>query len=239
MAAILVPALVQAAPGAEDTGAAVAEAVKAAKKQAATLQVPENQHRLEGCAAAEQAFNQYQAPAFQKKLQQKQNDLLVMQSKDTQDYAHEGKESDLNGSLILFLSSALPLETLQAFLKELSLVDSYNDKHTISAVMPGLPRGLDNMAANFHYFSQILQIDPACRSTPENDCPWLALPLHIDPTLFQRYGVGATPALVFDNGQDQWLIHGDAGLAVLLDEIAKAAKSQALHLITKRLRGSH
>ena len=91
----------------------------------------------------------------------------------------------------------------------------------------------------FHYFSQILQIDPACRSTPENDCPWLALPLHIDPTLFQRYGVGATPALVFDNGQDQWLIHGDAGLAVLLDEIAKAAKSQALHLITKRLRGSH
>ena len=45
--------------------------------------------------------------------------------------------------------------------------------------------------------------------------------------------------LVFDNGQDQWLIHGDAGLAVLLDEIAKAAKSQALHLITKRLRGSH
>ena len=240
MAAILVPALAQAAPGAEDTSTAVAEAVKAAQDQAATLQVPENKHTVEGCAAAEQAFNQYQeAAAFQEKLQQKQNDLLVMQSKDTQDYAHEGKESDLNGSLILFLSSALPLETLQAFLKELSLVDSYNDKHTISAVMPGLPRGLDNMAANFHYFSQILQIDPACRSTPENDCPWLALPLHIDPTLFQRYGVGATPALVFDNGQDQWLIHGDAGLAVLLDEIAKAAKSQALHLITKRLRGSH
>ena len=237
MAAILVPALVQAAPGAEDTGAAVAEAVKAAKKQAATLQVPENQHRLEGCAAAEQAFNQYQAPAFQKKLQQEQ--IAITTRQGIAGKAPIAPDDNINGSLTLFLSSALPLETLQAFLKELSLVDSYNDKHTISAVMPGLPRGLDNMAANFHYFSQILQIDPACRSTPENDCPWLALPLHIDPTLFQRYGVGATPALVFDNGQDQWLIHGDAGLAVLLDEIAKAAKSQALHLITKRLRGSH
>ena len=237
MAVILVPALAQAALGAEDTSTAVAEAVKAAKNQAATLQVPENKHRLEGCAAAEQAFNQYKAPAFQEKLQQEQIAITTRQGIAAK--TSVAPDDDINGSLVLFLSSALPLETLQAFLKELSQVGGDNAIPNISAVMPGLPEGLEDMAGNLHYFSQILQIDPACRSTPENDCPWLALPLHIDPTLFQRYGVGATPALVFDNGQDQWLIHGDAGLAVLLDEIAKAAKSKALHLITKRLRGSH
>ena len=56
--------------------------------------------------------------------------------------------------------------------------------------------------------------------------------------MFARYTITEVPALVHDNGQDSWSIHGEAELAYLLEKIGKAANNPTLDNISVRLRGN-
>ena len=221
--------------GATGVGAAVTETVEAARKQAKTLQMPENRHRGQGYEAAQQVYERYQSPPFQQKLQQEQQKIVQGEilAKGTEE--KQAAPEAIPGSLFLFLSSSVPQETLQAYMRDLSLVESL----PVRAVLPGLPMGLDNLRENQGFFSRILQIDPACRTGPDHNCPWLPVPLHIDPILFTRFGISAAPALLYELGGNHWLIQGDAGLATLVELLARASESPALQQLSLRLRGSH
>ena len=221
--------------GAAGVGAAVTETVEAARKQAKTLQMPENRHRGQGYEAAQQVYERYQSPPFQQKLQQEQQKIVQGEilAKGTEE--KQAAPEAIPGSLFLFLSSSVPQETLQAYMRDLSLVESL----PVRAVLPGLPMGLDNLRENQGFFSRILQIDPACRTVPDHNCPWLPVPLHIDPILFTRFGISAAPALLYELGGNHWLIQGDAGLATLVELLARASESPALQQLSLRLRGSH
>lgn len=64
------------------------------------------------------------------------------------------------------------------------------------------------------------------------------MPLKVNPVLFAKFNITEVPALVYSNGQDSWVIHGEAELAYLLEKIGKAANSPALADISARLRGN-
>lgn len=51
------------------------------------------------------------------------------------------------------------------------------------------------------------------------------MPLKVNPDLFARYNINEVPALVYDNGQDSWSIHGEAELVYLSEKVGKAANS--------------
>ena len=221
--------------GAAGVGAAVTETVEAARKQAKTLQMPENRHRGQGYEAAQQVYERYQSPPFQQKLQQEQQKIVQGQALTKGSTEKQTAPEDIPGSLFLFLSSSVPQETLRAYMQDLSLAKNLPTR----AVLPGLPMGLDDLRENQKFFRRILQVDPACRTVPDHNCPWLPVPLHIDPTLFTRFDISEAPALVYELGEDHWLIHGDAGLAALVELLARAAESQVLQQLSLRLRGDH
>ncbi len=221
--------------GAAGIGAAVTETVEAARKQAKTLQVPKNRYRGQGYEAAQQVYEHYQSPAFQQKLQHEQQKIMQGQVLTKGSTEKQTAPEDIPGSLFLFLSSSVPQETLRAYMQDLSLAKNLPTR----AVLPGLPMGLDDLRENQKFFRRILQVDPACRTVPDHNCPWLPVPLHIDPTLFTRFDISEAPALVYELGEDHWLIHGDAGLAALVELLARAAESQVLQQLSLRLRGNH
>ena len=136
-------------------------------------------------------------------------------------------------SVSLFLSSSLPEAMVNRYLIDIGRTG----EQWIAPVLFGLPQGLEGKRINADYFARVMQADPGCRDTPESPCQRLAVPLRVNPELFIRYNITEVPALVYDNGQDSWSIHGEAELAYLLEKVGKAANSPVLAGISDRLRG--
>lgn len=136
-------------------------------------------------------------------------------------------------SVYLFLSSSLPKPVVNRYLIDIGRTG----EQRIVPVLFGLPEGKEGKSIDADYFSRVMQADPGCRDTPKSPCQRLALPLRVNPVLFTRYNITEVPALVYDNDQDSWSIHGEAELAYLLEKVGKAANSPALTGISARLRG--
>ena len=137
------------------------------------------------------------------------------------------------GSVYLFLSSSVPEVVVNRYLIDIGRTG----EQRIVPVLFGLPEGKEGKRIDADYFSRVMQADPECQDTPKSPCQRLAVPLKVNPGLFSRYNISEVPALVHDNGQDSWSIHGEAELAYLLEKIGKAANSPALAGISTRLRG--
>ena len=136
-------------------------------------------------------------------------------------------------SIYLFLSSSVPEAVVNRYLIDIGRTG----EQRIVPVLFGLPQGLAGKRFNADYFSRVMQADPECRDTPKSPCQRLTLPLKVNPVLFTRYTISEVPALVYDNGQDSWSIHGEAELAYLLEKVGKAANNPTLDNIIARLRG--
>ena len=108
----------------------------------------------------------------------------------------------------------------------------------IIPVLQGLPRELADKAGNSRYFSRVLRQQPECRNSGANRCPWLPVTIQVNPARFSQYAITQVPALVYDNGQDTWVIQGEAELAFLLEKLAQAANSPTLASLSTRLRGA-
>ena len=136
-------------------------------------------------------------------------------------------------SVYLFLSRSVPETVVNRYLIDIGRTG----EQRIVPVLFGLPEGMEGKRINADYFSRVMQADPGCRNTPETPCHRLKVPLKVNSELFTRYNITEVPALVYDNGQDSWSIHGEAELAYLLEKVGKAANNPALAGISARLRG--
>ncbi|MDD2468588.1 MAG: TrbC family F-type conjugative pilus assembly protein [Desulfobulbus sp.] len=213
----------------------VEKVLEQAGKIRETMTVPKNSHPLEGQEAARKTMEQFQTPDFQEKLRCQRESIQGENQKQEQTSVTQGKGtlSDQE-SVYLFLSSSMPEAMVNRYLIDVSRTG----EQRIVPVLLGLPQGLAGKRVNADYFSRVMQADLGCRDTPEAHCQRLEVPLKINPELFTRYNITEVPALVYDNGQDSWSIHGEVELAYLLEKVGKAANSPALAGISIRLRGN-
>lgn len=199
-----------------------------------TMTVPENSHAEEGLEAARKTAEQFQSPAFQEKLRCQMERIQQSGPQQEQAIASQGKGTlTAQESVYLFLSSSMPEAVVNRYLIDVSRTG----EQRLVPVLFGLPQGLAGKHFNADYFSRVMQDDPGCRDTPKSPCQRLAVPLKVNPALFARYNIDEVPALVYDNGQGSWSIHGEAELVYLLKKVGKAANSPALAGISARLRG--
>ena len=212
----------------------VEKVLEQAGKLRDTMTVPENRHALEGQEAARKTMEQFQTLDFQEKLRCQMESIQGNNPKQEQTSATQGKGT-LSGQEVvyLFLSSSLPEAMVNQYLIDIGRTG----EQRIVPVLFGLPQGLEGKRVNADYFSRVMQADPECRDTPKSPCQRLEVPLKVNTVLFARYNINQVPALVYDNGQDSWSIHGETELAYLLKNIGKAANSPALASISARLRG--
>lgn len=215
-------------------GEQVEKIVQQARATAETMHLPENAHNDKGQEAARQSVEKLNAPAFREQLRCQMERIQNSNSKQEQPSATQGKGTlAAQETVYLFLSSSMPEAMMNRYLIDVSRTG----EQRIVPVLFGLPQELAGKRVNADYFSRVMQADPECQDTPESPCQRLAVPLKVNPVLFTRYNISEVPALVYDNGQDSWSIHGEAELAYLLEKIGKAANSPALAGISARLRG--
>jgi hypothetical protein len=218
-----------------EAGEQIEKIVEQAMKTAEALRLPENAHNDKGQEAAQQTAKEYNSPDFQEKLRCQ---IEKIQHKGTpQEQARAAKVKgrlSVQESVYLFLSSSVPEAMVNRYLIDVSRTG----EQRIVLVLFGLPQGLAGKRVNADYFSRVMQADPGCRDTPNSPCQRLEVPLKVNPELFARYNINEVPALVYDNGQDSWSIHGETELAYLLEKVGKAANSPTLAGISARLRGN-
>jgi len=199
-----------------------------------TMTVPENSHAQEGMEAARSTAEQFNSPGFQEKLRCQMERIQQSGPQQEQAIALQGKGTlTAQESVYLFLSSAMPEAVVNRYLIDIGRTG----EQRMVPVLFGLPQGLAGKRLNADYFSRVMQANPGCRDTPETPCQRLAVSLKVNPVLFTRYTINEVPALVYDNGQDSWSIHGDTELAYLLEKVGKAANNPAITGISVRLRG--
>jgi conjugal transfer pilus assembly protein TrbC len=220
---------------ARDRAAAVdvAELVKRVQETGQTMRLPENVATAEGSKAARQVLERFQAPVFQEVLQEQERSIMEKMNIEIPMVTSGKPEEDSTAeSFYLFFSSAMPEETVHAYLEDIARAGS----DSITPVLHGFPFGLSDKAGNGRYFNRVLQQDPACRDTPDLRCQRLPVAIRINPALFAQYGITEVPALVYVSGEDSWLIQGDAGLAVLLQRISREVSSPVLTRLVNNLR---
>ena len=218
----------------KEAGEQVEKIVKQARKTAETMRLPENIHEQEGQKAARQSVEKLNSPAFQEKLQCQMERIQQGESPQEQPMKAQDKSTlTTKESVYLFLSSSAPESVVNRYLVDIGRTG----EQRIMPVLFGLPQGLAGKRVNADYFSRVMQADPECQDTPKSPCQRLAVPLKVNPGLFSRYNISEVPALVYDNGQDSWLIRGEAELAYLLEKVGKAANNPTLDNISARLRG--
>jgi hypothetical protein len=213
----------------------IEKVLEQAGKLRETMTVPKNSHAGEGLEAARQTAERFSSPAFKEKLRCQVE--RIQQSEPQQEQAKVAKDKGTlaaQESVYLFLSSSVSEAMVNRYLIDVSR----SGEQRIAPVLFGLPQGLAGKRGNAEYFSRVMQADPGCRDTPDAPCQRLAVPLKVNPELFARFNITEVPALVFENGQDSWSIHGEAELAYLLEKIGKAANSPAIASISARLRGN-
>ena len=215
-------------------GLAVEKVVDKARAAATTLELPANRHTEAGAVAARQVMERFTAPTVQERLQGERAKVAVtMTATKADDPEEQAGPLAASEHLYLFLSSSMNEDALRHLLAG---IDSLGDEQIVP-VFAGLPHGIDNWPGNTRFFQQVLQAESTCRDTATNTCERLQVPLRINPVLFRQYGVTEVPTLVYDNGSRTWTVQGEAGLAVLLERMNKAANSPALAGLIASLRG--
>ncbi len=216
-------------------GEQVEKVVEQARKTAETMSLPENVHKQEGQEVARQSVERLNASTFREQVRCQIERIQAGNLKQEQVSATQGKGTlSAQENIYLFLSSSMPEAVVNRYLIDVSRTG----EQRLVPVLFGLPQGLAGKRLNADYFSRVMQADPGCRDTTETPCQRLAVPLRVNPELFARYTINEVPALVHDNGQDSWSIHGEAELAYLLEKIGKAANNPTLDNISVRLRGN-
>ena len=215
-------------------GLAVEKVVDTARAAATAMALPAHRQAAAGAAAARQVMERFSAPAVQERLQGEQAKVAeALKATQASDPKQQSSQLATSEHLYLFLSSSMNEDALRRLLAG---IDSLGDE-LIVPVFAGLPHGIDNWPGNTRFFQQVLQKEPTCRDTAANTCERLQVALKINPALFRQYQISAVPTLVYDNGSRTWSVQGEAGLAVLLERMNKAANSPALAGLIANLRG--
>ncbi|MHB1349764.1 MAG: TrbC family F-type conjugative pilus assembly protein [Desulfobulbaceae bacterium] len=219
----------------------VSARMEQAREDAKKMSLPANRYSEAGRQAAEQTAKTYHSTEFQERLQCEQQRLEQEVFREHTAPWKQKRAQEQPGDLAakdkiyLFFSSSVPEDTVRTYIATLAWAKTTN----IVPVLRGLVQGRGNINASADYFAQILQEDPDCRDKRETMCRRYQVPIKIDPTLFERYGITRVPAVVYAGEKDSFKIQGDAGLDYLLERINRDAKSTTLAKLINQLRGPH
>ena len=221
--------------------------MKKARADAEKMTLPVNKYSEEGLKAAEETSRFFHSPEFQERVQCEQRRLeeevfgqytAPWKRKIQQT---EAKRAKPQGSLaagekiFLLISSSVPDETVHAYI---ATIDKAADPN-VSLVMRGIVGGM--AVARAHkgqsYFSRILKKELDCPRT-EKPCERYEVPIHVQPSLFTRYGITEVPAVVYEHDGNAFLIQGDVGLDFLLERINRKVESASMTNLIKKIRGT-
>ncbi len=221
--------------------------MKKAREDAEKIALPVNKYSEEGLKAAEETSQLFHSPEFQERVQCEQQRLekevfgqytAPWKRKSQQTAAEQaGPQGSLAAGekVLLFISSSVPDETVHAYIAGLDKAAEPN----VLLVMRGMVGGMSHARANKgqSYFSRILKKELECPQT-ETPCERYEVPIHLQPSLFTRYGITRVPAVVYEYEGNAFFIQGDAGLDFLLERINREAKSTGITKLIKKIRGA-
>jgi len=219
----------------------VSARMEQAREDAKKMSLPANRHTEVGRQAAEQTAKTFHSPEFQERLQCEQQRLeqevfekytIPWKQKPVREQSGDLAATD---KTYLFLSSSVPEEIVRTYITTIARAKATQ----IVPVLRGLIKGRENIKASADYFSRILQEEPDCQDNKESTCRRYQVPIKIDPTLFERYGITRVPAVAYAGENDTFTIQGDAELAYLLERINRDARSMTLANLINQLRGQH
>ncbi len=221
--------------------------IEKAQQVAKTIKIPKNKYEKTGMEAAKKVADTYHSDEFQKKIRceaEKIDQDFFQKFSSKWEKAGEkqrkdaGKEKNLlpGEKIYLLFSSSVPDRTMQEYI---STVARTKNTQNITFVMKGFVKGLAYPKADTEYFSRITKKEWDCENTKETYCEYLKVPVSINSEIFNKYQIKRVPAVVYDNGTDSYVIHGDAGLEYLLTRINRKVKSTTLAGVIKKLRGHH
>ncbi|MHB1350298.1 MAG: TrbC family F-type conjugative pilus assembly protein [Desulfobulbaceae bacterium] len=219
----------------------VATRIEQAREDAKKMTLPANRHTEAGRQAAGQTAKTFHSPEFQERLQCEQQRLeQEVFEKHTAPWKQKPvveQPGDLAATdkVYLFLSSSVPEDTVRTYIATIARAKATQ----VVPVLRGLIKGRENIKASADYFSRIMQEERDCQDKKESTCRRYQVPIKIDPTLFERFGITRVPAVVYAGEKDTFTIQGDAGLTYLLERINRDAKSMTLANLINQLRGQH
>ncbi|MFP7756239.1 TrbC family F-type conjugative pilus assembly protein [Thermodesulfobacteriota bacterium B35] len=212
----------------------VAAALARGRDAAGSIILPSEKTLAEGREAAEKAVSGYRSPEFRARIRKEQRRVCTAS-------VQTGRESgrtalDRDERIYLFLSSSIPDETVHNYLVDIAGVN----EPALVPVMRGLVGGFGgDMQESARYFARVLKKDPACEDDLEHQrhCERLKIRILFQPPLFEKYSISRVPAVIYDNGDQAFLVHGDAALDYLLERISQEAHDKGLEDLVARIRG--
>jgi len=225
----------------------ISRIMKKAREDAEKINLPVNRYQEDGMKAAEKTSKLFHSPAFQERIQCEQQRLekevfadytKPWKKKIRQRAAKQKGQVDslaAGEKVYLFVSSSVPDETVHAYIVNLDKVADPN----VSLVMRGLVGGITKVRVKKgqSYFSRIMKKELDCPRT-QTPCERYKVPIHLESSLYTKYGITRVPAVAYEHDDNSFLIQGDAGLDYLLEKINREAKSTGLASLIKKIRGT-
>lgn len=221
--------------------------LREAEGQAKKMPPPVNLHGTAGEGTAGALMERFNAPAHQAKIRDEQQRLretvfkdVLREARPATDGTQPSAQAAANSErLYLFVSSSVPLATLQQYA---AMIDRAKSSQ-ITMVLRGFIGGMKKAGPTMAFIGEVLKRDPTC-DLSKSRCDSYQVNIQIDPERFQKFRIDEVPALVYltanDDEQppgDPLIITGDASLDALLERINGEAKSPNLQTLIAALRG--
>ena len=224
----------------------IARIIEQARKDSQKMTVPVNKHEKEGKEAAKRVADYYHSPEFQKRIEEQKQCIqegFKRYQKPWQKQIEEAKpetgDFEPGEKIWLLLSSSMPDETVNTYIADLDRIKEPG----IEMIMRGMPRGLANIRSmgKASWFARVFKKNLGCNDEGRREpCPrYEKVSVGMKPGVFTRYNITAVPAVIFEQGENSFVIQGDAGLDYLLEQINKEAKNKNLSRVIAKLRGKN
>ncbi len=151
-------------------------------------------------------------------------------SPETSNDAENGTGKPINGDerLYVAISSSMPVITIRRYLKELEVVGG----NRIVLIMNGFVE--NDLKKTLGFLQNVKKIDPECRK----DCRYRTIPIHIDPTMFEKHDVEAVPAFILcrPDGNPKIKLVGDVSVNYVAEAMLNHVQSPLMENIKETLR---
>lgn len=238
---------------------ALADDVSArADKLAATIKLPDNEHKQEASARAgtilDAAFDERINSEIQRVHQSVLGGMLGGQYPDLAK-VQLGQSGDIfkkDQRLYILVSASMPLETLRIYAAQVDALQS----SSVRIITRGLVGGARELQPTMRWVLDVTRTDKSCDYLDDaNSCEFADPVIDVDAGLFKRFDIERVPAFVFVNGVDSngdWnegdadavpmgsaaVTLGDASLEVQLERLHAGTKAPELLAALKALKTS-
>lgn len=169
-----------------------------AKKDAAAMALPSNDHEEIGRQKAEETYRVYQSEKYQQKIalerERIRREVFGIEGPEYRDSKKDSLPEKLTADerIYVFLSSSIPTETLRRYTSVAGALGERN----VRFVMRGFVDGTKYMKPTLRFVRNLLLEDPGCDPLRDT-CRAYNTAVIIDPMLFEHYHVTKVPAFVY------------------------------------------